>query len=259
MQITKTNLVYFSATSTTAKISRFIADGIGCELVMRYDITSGEHENTTFANDEIVIFGAPVYAGRIPQISVKSFDKFKGNNTPAIVVCVYGNRDFDDALLELKDLVSKNGFKVISAGAFIAQHSIFPALAGGRPDANDKLLAQEFGKQSMAKLQTAKNIASISDISVKGNSPYKESKPIPFTPRVGKNCNMCGICARMCPAHAIDPENTSKTNKNICISCAHCIYVCPQKARHWGGMVYKIAARKFTEAFSARKEPYTVI
>lgn len=37
--------------------------------------------------------------------------------TPAIAVCVYGNRDYDDALIELKDAIEANGFKTVAAAA----------------------------------------------------------------------------------------------------------------------------------------------
>ena len=68
----------------------------------------------------IAIFAAPVYAGRIPAVAAERFARFKGKHTPAIIFCTYGNRAFDDALLELKELVTANGFKVISAAAFVA-------------------------------------------------------------------------------------------------------------------------------------------
>lgn len=258
MNITKTNLVYFSATSTTSKVLRSIAEGIGIEHIMRYDITPGQDAEVVFGKDEIAVFGVPVYAGRIPQISVASLHKFKGSGTPAIVVCVYGNRDFDDALLELHDIVSRNGFKVISAGAFIAQHSIFPALGAGRPDGADKTAAERFGRASIIKLKAAGCASGLPDLTVKGNFPYKDSKPIPLKPRADRRCNSCGTCARMCPAHAIDPAHPHRTDKNRCISCARCIHVCPQHARHFGGLLYKMVSRKFTKAFAARKEPYTV-
>ena len=60
-----------------------------------------------------------------------------GNNTPAVAVCVYGNRDYDDALLEIKDTLNGNGFRTFAAGAFIGRHCIFPKVAEGRPDASD--------------------------------------------------------------------------------------------------------------------------
>lgn len=62
----------------------------------------------------------------------------KGHGNPAIAVAVYGNRDYDDALVELQDLLEENGFCVIAGAAFVAQHSIFTKVAAGRPDEDDR-------------------------------------------------------------------------------------------------------------------------
>ena len=70
-------------------------------------------------------------------MAVDAFEKIKGDKTPAVLVCVYGNRNYDDALLELKDISEANGFVPIAAGAFIARHSIFSDVAVGRPDKED--------------------------------------------------------------------------------------------------------------------------
>lgn len=258
MDCDKINLVYFSATATTKKTLRYIADGVGIKDITSYDITRGDEKNIAFGDSEMVVFGVPVYAGRMPSIAVESVKKFRGNNTPAIVVCVYGNRDFDDALLELRDIALENGFKVISAAAFVAQHSIFPNTGLGRPDNADKEIAANFGAISREKLRNIKDIKVLPDIEVKGNFPYKEAKGVPLKPKANKKCTSCGTCVRLCPVQAIDENNPRRTNETLCISCAKCIYVCPEKSRRFGGLLYKIASRKFSKAYADRKEPYLV-
>lgn len=259
MKHNKLNLIYFSATATTKNILRYIAEGTGMAEVVNYDITRWQQKEVSLEIDEIAIFGVPVYAGRIPGVAAEALKSFKGKNTPAIVVCVYGNRDFDDALLELNDIIMGNGFKIISAAAFVAQHSIFPVTGSGRPDGADKKIALGFGHDSMIKLNNTEGIDDSSEISVKGNFPYKEPGAVPIKPKANKKCNSCGTCARLCPVQAIDEDNPRKTNDSICISCARCIYVCPEKARYFGGLIYKIASRKFAKAYSDRKEPYLVL
>lgn len=252
------NLVYFSATSTTKKIMQYIAEGLGIAETEAYDITKPKNEEMVFDKNEIVVFGFPVYAGRIPQVAVESLKSIKGNGNPAIIVCVYGNRDFDDALLELHDIVTANHFKIISAGAFVAQHSIFPKTGQGRPDEKDRQAAIDFGRLSMEKLSGATDLTVLDEIKVKGNFPYKQPGAIPIKPKANSKCNSCGTCVHLCPVQAIDPDHPRKTNKELCISCARCIFVCPVKARHFGGLLYWVASRKFTKAFSERKEPYIV-
>lgn len=87
--------------------------------------------------DLAILLIAPVYAGRIPEMAAKLFSQIDGHGMKAIVAVVYGNRDYDDALLELADIAIADGFEVIGAGAFIAQHCIFPKVANGRPDSSD--------------------------------------------------------------------------------------------------------------------------
>ncbi|NDV65826.1 4Fe-4S binding protein [Bacteroides sp. 224] len=249
------NLVYFSATYTTKKVVKLIAEQSNSPIT-EYDITQQSPEsNISFNPNDLLIVGMPVYAGRIPVEAAKALQKFKGNHTPAIIVCVYGNRDYDDALLELKDIVTNNGFKTISAGAFIAQHSIFPEVGCNRPDEKDNTFIKHFADQSFELLDSIIDISILSDIKVKGNIPYKQPGSIPLKPKGNSKCNQCGSCVKLCPTQAIPKENPRKTNKDLCISCGRCIVVCPQNARRFGGLLYKVAGKKFVSANSARKEP----
>lgn len=254
MNCSKINLIYFSATDTTKSTLESIADELSIEPITTYNITKGQDKEVTFSENEITIFGMPVYAGRIPQLCINNLNKFKGNKTPTIVVCVYGNRDYDDALLELRDIVAANGFQIIAAGAFIGQHSIFPSTGNGRPDEIDRNDAMTFGQATIRLLQNISDISQISKIEVKGNYPYKEIKSIPLKPKGNRKCDKCGKCVRNCPTHAIELDNPRKTNKELCISCAHCIHICPQDARHFGGIIYKLAANKFNKAYTERKK-----
>lgn len=256
MEYNKLNLIYFSATATTKEVMLQIAKGTDIQKIKDYDITSGQTDEIWLEADDIALFGVPVYSGRVPQIAINSINKFKGNHTPAIIVCVYGNRNFDDALVELKDLVSANGFKVISAGAFVAQHSIFPQVGKNRPDKEDKIIAFGFGETSMEKLSSEDSPSDLPELMVEGNTPYRKYIKVPLTPKVNKNCNICGKCARQCPTHAIDISTPSNTDKNHCIACGRCIYVCPENARSFGGILYWFAQRKFLKKYSIRKEPY---
>jgi len=255
METVDSTLVYFSATYTTKKVTRLIAEQIGGK-VMEYDITQNSPNKDVLSDSEnLLIVGMPVYAGRIPASALLALHKFKGSGTPAIIVCVYGNRDYDDALLELKDIVETNGFKVISAGAFIAQHAIFPDVAMNRPDEKDIKLIKQFADKSKEILQGVASIGLLHEINVKGNKPYKVPGKIPLHPKGNKKCNECGTCVKLCPVQAIPADNPRKTDTKKCIICSRCIVVCPQKSRHFGGLLYKLAGKKFIKTCSVRKEP----
>lgn len=255
MNCNKVSTIFFSATGTTKKIIKTIENGIGIKETEQFDITCGFDHAINIPSDTLAIFGIPVYSGRVPQIAAENLKKFSGNGTPAIIVCVYGNRDFDDAILELRDIVEKNNFHIISAGAFIAQHSIFPKVAHNRPDTLDLNTASEFGSKSMALLSQCKDISKIPQLHVKGNHPYRNVASIPLKPKTNNKCNACKLCVKQCPTGAICEENPHKIEKTKCICCAHCISICNRNAKYFGGPIYWIASRKFSKKFSHRQEP----
>ncbi|MDR2918637.1 MAG: 4Fe-4S ferredoxin [Tannerella sp.] len=258
MEISNINLVYFSATNTTKKITKLIAGQVSGNITT-FNITQKAPDSDVISGSrDLFIVGVPVYAGRIPAKALEGLNKFKGNDTPAIIVCVYGNRDYDDALLELRDVVETNGYKVISAGAFIAQHAIFPQVGAGRPDEQDIILIKKFADESLDIIRSTNDVTSLPDVTPKGNKPYEVPGELPIHPKGDKKCNECGTCVVQCPVHAIPENNPRKTDKKECIVCARCIIVCPQCSRHFGGILYKLAGKKFIKAYSARKEPETI-
>lgn len=99
-----------------------------------------------FEATDFVVFGVPVYAGRVPNVLVKYLNTMQGNSATALSIAVYGNRDFDDALMEATDILENSGMKVIAGGAFVGEHSFSTTLAAGRPDADDLQKAAEFAK-----------------------------------------------------------------------------------------------------------------
>ena len=256
MKIKTLNLLWFSASSTTKKVIELIANELDIEERDEYDIANRHlmSDNNLDSND-LLLIGMPVYGGRVPHVAISSLLKLKGNNTPAIIVCVYGNRNYDDTLLEMKTIISKNGFKVIAAGAFIAQHSLFPKIGANRPDKRDKDKIIEFAQESKNILSKIRNTDSIEDIFVKGNIPFKKKKKVPFLPKTNSGkCSKCRICYEACPVSAISYRNPANVEKS-CISCARCITVCPENARYFGGLLYYFVEKNFAIAYHSRKKP----
>lgn len=247
------NLIYFSASGTTKSVISTLYEGLGDVGKKEYDLLrQPPKQSVTIAADTPAIFAAPVYAGRVPALCADIIKQFKGTNTPAVAIVVYGNRDYDDALLELTDILKANGFIIVAAAAFIAQHSIFPVVAEGRPDKKDKETIKEFGEKcnkAFAEFTGKENIA------VKGNIPYCKAASIPIKPSGDSKCNTCGACIKVCPTNAININSPRKTDKSRCISCTACITVCPQNARKFHGPLYAIAEKGFSKKNMLRKEP----
>ena len=209
-----------------------------------------------FGPDDLVLFGVPVYGGRIPSPAVQTLRRMQGSRTPAVLVAAYGNREYDDALLELADIAAANGFIPFAAAALIAEHSIMHSVAAGRPDAQDAKKIEAFGTQLWKKLSTSE---ALSPVSVKGTRPYKEFGGVPMKPKAGRSCTGCGICAALCPAHAIPANVPSCTDKDACISCMRCIKVCPVHARRLNPLMLRTAESAFYQKYNARREPEFIL
>ena len=95
------HLVFFSPTHTSAKIARAIGEGIGMGRRIETDLTLDESDSPIEINDSLTVIAAPVYGGRVAPVALQRIKRLKGNNSPAIVVVVYGNRDYEDCRLEL--------------------------------------------------------------------------------------------------------------------------------------------------------------
>lgn len=214
---------YFSPTGTTYSIAKTIAEGTGCP-VAEMDLSEANC-GAELSENTVLLASAPVYGGRIPAVALERLSRLPGKGQKAVAVVVYGNREFDDALLELKNALVNNGFQVVAAAAFIAEHSIVRSIAAGRPDKQDRAIARKFGADIMEKLDT------LTDVSVPGNDPYVAVKPSAFHPKANETCVQCGLCAQKCPVGAIPMEDPSQTLDNVCINCMRCVQVCPVKAR----------------------------
>lgn len=259
MDITNIHLVYFSATFTTRKILREIARTMGGNTV-EHDITCGRPEGDVKIDGarDVLIAGVPVYAGRVPAQAAEGLKAFSGNGGPAVIVCVYGNRDYDDALVELQDIVDSQGFKTVAAGAFIARHCIFPKVAADRPDADDMRKIDDFASKCARLISSTADITALTEPTVKGNRPYKKAGAVPLHPSGDKKlCDGCLACVRQCPVGAIPETSPCKTDGSKCISCGRCTVICPRHARAFGGIIYKLAGAKFVKDNAARREPET--
>jgi ferredoxin len=256
-------IIYFSPTETTKKVLEGIGKGIQSEIIERVDLTSPKAENQDFdeSYDELTLIGAPVYGGRIPVDAKNRLNRLKANNSPAAVVVVYGNREYEDALLELRDIASEAGFKPIAGGAFIGEHSFAndeTPIASGRPDPEDLNRAEEFGKQIRLKLEGNRKVEDLSIIQVPGNFPYKKrgKRLDEISPTVKEElCTKCGNCAMGCPTEAITLEAKIMIRQDACILCCACIKNCPTQAITMEHPKIKKAAEWLYTDYRERKEP----
>lgn len=262
MNINSLKLIYFSPTKTTQRILENIAAGMKINTTEDLNFTipgkhTMEYEGTV---SELVVIGAPVYGGRLPLEAVYRFQNLRANDTPAVLVVVYGNREYEDALLELKTLTEELGFRPIAGGTFIGEHSISNEempIAKGRPDAADVKKAQEFGEKIRNLLSTMDSISNFSPLQLPGDFPFKErtaySRITPVTDET--LCNKCGICLTVCPTSSIKVNGTVQSDPETCIRCCACVKDCPLQARHFNDPAIKQSRERLYKNYRERKEP----
>ena len=247
MNIEKWIIAHFSPTGGTKKVADAIAAGFDIP-VEEMDLTKADSAVTLGEKDALMAV-LPVYAGRVPQISLERLSALKGSGQKAVAVVVYGNREYEDALLETKDALETNGFQVIAAAAFIAEHSIVRSIAAGRPDAEDEVLCRQFASDVMAKADDA------APVQVSGNMPYKELKPSAFHPEANENCVKCGACAQQCPVGAIPMDDPSQTINDLCINCMRCVQVCPADSRALPDAFLTVVTQMLNQNAAGYKKP----
>lgn len=262
MEIKQVKLIYFSPTGTTQRVLESVAQGITVEDVGHINLTLPQAIQQPIPpfSEELVIIGAPVYGGRLPVDAIKRFEQLKASKTLAILIVVYGNREFEDALLELKNLAIELGFTPVAGAAFIGEHSFATKdvpIATGRPDSLDVQRAMDFGAKIKDKITALQAPDAQMDLEIPGRFPYEGGARSMVVSPVTKEdaCTVCGTCASVCPTAAISIDGSVATQIELCIRCCACIKSCPAGARIWEDSMMKNFANWLNENCSTRKEP----
>lgn len=264
MIIKRAYSVYFSPTGTTEKVVTAVTGGTGLphEKIDLTLLAARQTHKRSFNKKELVIAGMPVYGGRIPKYLDDFFSGLEGKDTPAVAVVVYGNREYEDALIELKLLLEGRGFKVIAGAAFIGEHTFSKNIAQGRPNTQDIDTAADFGKKIAANIENAMSgvltVKGSFPFVAKGFDPANDSGPLTTHGKIGtaENCNHCGLCAENCPWGAIIPGDEIMTDYATCMRCFRCIKTCPAGARKITDKAWAKLLLGFEKRLNAvRKEP----
>lgn len=293
--------MYFSGTGTTAKVTAAVAykmwqildktetkinvsgetnDDINYVKASNINFSHAKvrKEEHVFDENDIVVFGTPVIAGRVPNVLLKFLDTIQGGGAMAIPVVLYGNRNFDDALIELRNILESRGFHTVAGAAFIGEHSFSKTLAAGRPDAADMEVAAEFAKKVADKVykiindnegdnaKIAAALEAAGPVAVKGEDPIRPYyKPqdrqgnhiniLKVTPKLhADKCTGCGLCVAVCPMGSIKEDKPGVVD-GICIKCCGCEKKCPEGALYFDDPGYLYHKEELELGYADRKDP----
>ncbi|MCQ4022925.1 MULTISPECIES: 4Fe-4S binding protein [unclassified Ruminococcus] len=238
--------IVFSPTGGTEKVAHIIGKQWSEKpAIIDLSDAKADFSKCKITEQDMVLVAMPSFGGRAPAVAISRLKQIAGNGAKCTLVCVYGNRAYEDTLVEMEDTAKECGFQVVAAIAAVAEHSIMPQYAAGRPDATDQKQLTDYANQIADKAGIVSAIP--------GNRPYKKAGGAGLVPKPDKSCVKCGACAETCPVHAIDPVNFTADSK-ACISCMRCMKQCPKNARKVNGMMVSVAALAIKKACSVRKE-----
>lgn len=275
MKIERVVAMYFSATGTTRKVAAFIADKIAESLGAEYEeygfTKPGRRiDPPSFGKSDLVVFGTPVYAGRVPNVLIKYIGEVRFDGSIVVPVVLFGNRNFDDALKELSNTLKNGGGVIAGAGAFVGGHAFSTVLGKGRPDAEDMAIAETFATDIADKVRACSDTGEM-DVSerVPGEEPLRPYyKPRDsegtfidirkVTPETSSSCDGCGICAEVCPMGSIDPLHVARIT-GICIKCCACVKRCPRGAKYFDDEGFLYHKSELEKMYARRAEPVTIV
>ena len=200
--------------------------------------------------DDVCLIAVPSFGGRIPTTSAERLANIHANGARAILVCVYGNRAYEDTLSELQDVLTDCGFDCVAAVAAIAEHSIIREFGAGRPDAEDCEELAAFAEKIKERLE---NPSDKSPVVPGTHGTYKPFKNTPFVPAEADGCVNCGTCAAACPTGAIG-DVPDEIDPEKCIKCMRCEAICPNGARKLDGKIYEALRERLAAVCGTRKE-----
>lgn len=270
MNIKKMYVLYFSPTGGTEKIVRHAAAELAQRLGLEPEYISftkpqERQREYRFQPDDLLVMASPVYAGRLPNKLMPEYKaKIFGEDTPAVPLCVFGNRSPDEALRELILLLEGNGFQIAAAAAFAGRHAFSDKVGEGRPDRDDlediavfaAKAAEKLSGDSLPLLEIDRGeIGPYYTPLKEDGTPAKFLKAKPLTD--WSKCSRCGACARFCPMGSIDRETMEAVG--VCITCQSCVRKCTRHAKYFEDPDFLSHVTMLEQNYTRRAENSTLL
>ncbi|MFV0502417.1 MAG: EFR1 family ferrodoxin [Lachnospirales bacterium] len=216
-------ILYFTGTGNSLYIAKKIGEQFNAELLSIPKLLNNE---IFLIEDDVVGIVYPVYCLNLPNMLKEYLKKtqIKANYVFAISNCgmfSFSTNDALDAFIKVnykKNLIMPDNFIYFdmkkSISKSIPDKKVIDEIAN---DIKNKVIQN---KSNNVKRTTAKIIAKF--------TTFDFQKAVELF-SISKECNNCGICAKVCVANNIEANNKVKF-LNKCEQCMACIQNCPQKA-----------------------------
>lgn len=269
MEVKKVFAVYFSPAGSTRRLVTTLANALAASFdapfeTVDFTLPASREDAHAFVPGDLVVFGTPTYAGKIPNKILKYIQSnFAGNGALAVALVTFGNRAFDNSLAELRACLEADGFHTVGAGAFACRHVFSGALAAGRPDERDFAALAKFGAAVATRVVRANEPPVPVAVPGDADAPYYTPRGLDGEPKAflkakpktdPARCIQCGVCAALCPMGAIDPLDVSSV-PGTCIKCHACVRECPTGAKFFDDDAFLSHRAMLERDFQRRAEP----
>lgn len=170
----------------TAKLASELASNITCACIEEVScecidlLNNPPIDDMAFDDETVVVLGMPEMTGRLPLECVKLMQKLRGDESMTVAVVAHRNSSYGEALYELYTFAEEQGFRVVGAGAFVAEEPTKRNKLTSRPDEADYGLLKEFACSTSKKLVRLAG-CSVNGLKVKPAPLYIKSNRTAFT------------------------------------------------------------------------------
>ena len=244
-------IYYFSGTGNSYAAAKFLADGLGEDLM---DIAAAVKEHRyeyKLAEGERLGFVFPVYAWAPPKMVtdfVKNLELYYSGDPYLFAVCTCGasagkTMDIFEKALEENGLVLDSGFSVVMPDNCItlfevdSEEEISEKFEKAEKTLDNILRAINLGWSDFFRVKRGRLAGLLSGIM---NPAFSMGalKTKPFY--VTNDCISCGLCAKNCTSSCIEMTAGKPVwTADKCNMCLACINRCPAKAIQYGKKTVK--------------------
>jgi len=232
---------YYSATGNTKLVLERVIQGLGIEFDL-CDIARDPMPD--FSQYNIVGFASPVDWLAEPYLMRKFLAELpEVDGIPAFLLSTFGGLP-GRTLANLKEAVSKKGFRVIAAHGLRVPDNYPPVLAGGHkntgmPDMHELKEFHDFISGLGGKLKDIGNGKAVKEVpvpatilgAIAGHFGRDRSKKAQGPKFVDASvCTRCGKCQKGCPYKAIRLDPFPNFDESLCYGCWACYNRCPVQA-----------------------------